>query len=87
MAYSDHPLVDDLKKHFGDADMTDEQLQDHADGWLVRATPEERKGSLARIREALHEEDTSTQLSKKVCLLQLERQHVQIDRTLKHYGR
>ena len=87
MAYSDHKLVDELKQHFGNAEMSDEDLQAHADAWLFRASPEERKGSLARIREVLHEEDLNTQLSKKVILMQLERQHLRMDQALKRYGR
>ncbi len=87
MAYSDHKLVDETKQQLGDSDMTDEQMQDAVDAWLLTATPEQRQKSLDKIREALYEEDTSSQLSKKVILLQLESRYVAVDRNLKRFGR
>ena len=87
MAYSDHKLIDETKQQLGDSDMTDEQMQDAVDAWLVTATPEQRQKGLDKIRDALYEEDTSSQLSKKVILLQLERRYVAVDKNLKRFGR
>ena len=87
MAYNDLPLIDHLKCHHGDSDMSDERLAAVGDDWFLKASPLERQQTLISIKATLDEQSDSTTLRQKVPLLQLNRRLSAIEANLKRLGR
>jgi predicted secreted hydrolase len=81
------PLIDHLKCHHGDSDMSDERLQEICDDWFLKASPLERQQTLISVKAELDQVSDSTTLRQRVPLVQLNRRLSAIEANLKRLGR